>query len=99
MDSDKLGVLTVGSVIVVLETRRLGDDIVRVRFDGGWLSKVARDGSVCLELVPAAAQAVESAAVHRGLMQLSKEELIQRLLAAETRAAEATASTDAGGGQ
>lgn len=95
MDSGKLGVLSVGSVIVALEKRTLGDGIARVRFDGGWVSKVARDGSVCLEPVTPAAGVVESAVVHHDLMQLSKEELIQRLIAAETRAAEAVAETSA----
>jgi len=42
--------LPVGQEIVVTEQVRLGEQ-VRLKFDGGWTSQTARNGSVLLELV------------------------------------------------
>lgn len=52
-----------------------------------------------LEAISVGAQAVELSAAHADLMQLSKEELIQRLIAAEARVAQAPTSSEASAGQ
>ena len=51
LDSPKAAVhtLRVGQEIVVTERVRLGEQ-VRLKFDGGWTSQTARNGSVLLEL-------------------------------------------------
>ena len=51
LDSPKAAVhtLRVGQEIVVTEQVRLGEQ-VRLKFDGGWTSQTARNGSVLLEL-------------------------------------------------
>ena len=52
LDTPKAAVhtLRVGQEIVVTEQVRLGEQ-VRLKFDGGWTSQTARNGSVLLELV------------------------------------------------
>ena len=52
LDSPKAAAhtLRVGQEIVVTEQVRLGEQ-VRLKFDGGWTSQTARNGSVLLELV------------------------------------------------
>jgi hypothetical protein len=50
MDSEKAGVLAVGTTIAALETRSNGAT-VRVHFEGGWVSEHAGNGATCLEPV------------------------------------------------
>lgn len=54
MESPRCGVLRKGSEIVVLEEHENDDGVLRVRYDGGWVSATASNGerildSVCLQ--------------------------------------------------
>lgn len=49
MDSPRCGVLRKGSEIVVLEEHKTIDGLLRVRFDGGWVSATASNGEKILE--------------------------------------------------
>ena len=51
MDSPRCGVVRKGSDIVVLEERTTDDGVLRVRFDGGWVSATASNGQTILEPV------------------------------------------------
>jgi hypothetical protein len=48
LDSDSVGVLGVGDVIEALEAKRNDAGIMRVRFEHGWTSLVARNGTTLL---------------------------------------------------
>ena len=56
MSSAKAGVMGVGTTILVLASRRNEAGILRLQFEGGWVSEHSSNGAVCLERVPAADQ-------------------------------------------
>lgn len=49
MDSDKGAVIDKGTVITVLEAKKNDAGILRINFDGGWVSEHAGNGAVCFE--------------------------------------------------
>ena len=49
MDSEKCGVMEVGTELVALETRRNDKGILRVSCAQGWVSEYAGNGAVCLQ--------------------------------------------------
>ena len=51
MDSDKAGVIAVGTVVDALERKINDKGIVRVRFNQGWISEKTGAGVPCLELI------------------------------------------------
>jgi ribonuclease E len=51
MGSDKASVIAVGTVVTVLEACRNDAGILRINFDGGWVSEHASNGAVCFEPV------------------------------------------------
>eukprot|EP01046_Picozoa_sp_COSAG06_P056035 COSAG06_NODE_10478_length_1676_cov_1.060241_1_plen_226_part_10 len=58
MDSEKAGVLELGQEVEVLSSRTNENGIVRVQFEGGWVSEKASTGALCLQVsAPAPAKA------------------------------------------
>ena len=55
MDSDKAGTVVVGDVIAVIEARVNENGVLRVCFDGGWVSEKTSAGELCLEPMAASA--------------------------------------------
>eukprot|EP01047_Picozoa_sp_COSAG01_P100960 COSAG01_NODE_30745_length_610_cov_0.892368_1_plen_163_part_10 len=53
MDSEKAGVLAVGTTIAALEVRVNDSGTARVRFAEGWVSEHSKSGAACLERCPA----------------------------------------------
>lgn len=51
MASDKAGIISVGTVIDVIETRPNDAGTLRIHFSGGWVSEHAGNGATCFELV------------------------------------------------
>ena len=51
MDSEKAGKLTEGDVFAVTERQELAGGTLRVKFEDGWASVVAKSGKLLLELV------------------------------------------------
>lgn len=51
MTSDKAGVIAVGTVLDVIETKKNDAGTLRIRFNGGWVSEHAGNGATCFELI------------------------------------------------
>ena len=73
LDSDSVGVLGVGDIIEVIESQWLDSGITRVRFEHGWTSLVARNGTKLLEKEPTAAEAAVAAAAAAAEAAAAKE--------------------------
>jgi hypothetical protein len=50
MESDKASIMEVGTRLTALETRANEAGVLRVRFEGGWISEFAGNGAKCLEV-------------------------------------------------
>ena len=61
MDSDPAGNLMEGEIIVVSETKKLGNGTMRVHFDRGWTSVTAKSGKVLLQMMVDEEQSIASA--------------------------------------
>eukprot|EP01043_Picozoa_sp_COSAG02_P064341 COSAG02_NODE_9376_length_2237_cov_2.527825_1_plen_617_part_01 len=67
MDSPRCGVLRKGSEIVVLEEHKNDDGVLRVRFDGGWVSATASNGEKILDPALQSSSSVTAAVSANGV--------------------------------
>eukprot|EP01048_Picozoa_sp_COSAG05_P021946 COSAG05_NODE_4206_length_1622_cov_1.228496_1_plen_371_part_00 len=81
MDSDRVCVLNVGTLIDVLEMRQNDSGVLRVRYSRGWVSERAGNGTVILEVISGFEAAAEAAmaqaalAAQRRQMEMAKRQI------------------------
>ncbi len=101
MDSDKAGILEVGKEITAITTQTNDKGVLRVQFEGGWVSEHAGNGAVCLqatawgEAAPAPEAEAEAAAAAAEDTEAAQEDEAAAAAAEEQAAVEAAAAAAA----